>query len=201
MDATVQIERELSPMLSPRGAFDLALVVVATTALGVSAWSCKSKPAGALDGGSDAFAALGDEGGAGDAGDGGVVESATAVASATPPPPAFAPEPPSTPFTGTYRCFKGMHLEQAGTIVTSTMHNGTTDTVVACTVSREDCIGTVREIQMTRGKAPKVMHVKPITLHRTPNGDIMFQVAPAPGAHQTNPSKPAPGAQTFCPRR
>jgi hypothetical protein len=42
MDATVQIERELSPMLSPRGAFDLALVVVATTALGVPSWSCKS---------------------------------------------------------------------------------------------------------------------------------------------------------------
>ena len=104
--------------------------------------------------------------------------------------PATAP----TPFSGTYRCFGGMRLEQVGRVVTATVHKGTTDTVVACTAGSDTCTGTVREIQTVRGKPPKVMHVKPITLTLTKTGDVVYVVGAAE-------KKAGRGEQTFCPRR
>jgi len=182
-------------MLPRRGAVLLSSIVIATSALGAS--SCKKKTQGNTpDGAASASAAGGASAMLVDA-------AATAVPTATAPAqgaPESAPLPLPTPFTGSYRCFKGMQLVQVGRIVTSTMHSGTTDTVVACMVSGDDCTGTVREIQTTSGKAPKVMHVKPVTLHRDPNGNILYKVGTA---EQSGPhgSKPAAADQTFCGRR
>jgi hypothetical protein len=105
-----------------------------------------------------------------------------------------AQQPPPSPFSGTYRCFGGMKLDQAGRIVTSTIHKGTTDTVIACTASPDKCTGTVREIVNVRGKPPKVNHVKPVTLTLTRNGDVVYVVGSAE-------KKAGKGEQTFCPRR
>ena len=102
--------------------------------------------------------------------------------------------PPSTPFAGTYRCFGAMKLEQSGRIVTATIRKGTTDTIIVCTAGNDTCTGTVREIQTVQGKAPKVMHVKPITLTRTSGGDVVYVVGSAE-------KKAGRGEQTFCPRR
>lgn len=87
-----------------------------------------------------------------------------------------------------------MKLEQAGRIVTATMHKGTTDTIVACTAGTDTCTGTVREIVNVRGKPPKVTHVKPVKLTLTRSGDVVY-VAGSPDA------KGGKGEQTFCPRR
>lgn len=86
---------------------------------------------------------------------------------------------PPVSFSGNYRCPKGaMELVQNGRVVTSTMHGkASTDTVVACSVNGDVCTGSVREIQMVRGKPPKVMHVKSVTLSRTQTGDVVYQVA------------------------
>jgi hypothetical protein len=105
-----------------------------------------------------------------------------------------AQQPPQMPFAGTYRCFGGMKLEQAGRIVTATIRKGTTDTILACTASSETCTGTVREIQMVHGKPPKVNHVKPVTLTLTRNSDVVYVVGSAE-------KKAGQGDQTFCPRR
>jgi len=124
-------------------------------------------------------------------------DAATAIPSATAAPRTTelaAQQPPPLPFNGTYRCFGGMKLEQAGRIVTSTIHKGTTDTIIACTAGSTTCTGTVREIQTTRGKAPKVMHVKPVTLTLTKSGDVVYVVGSAD-------KKAGKGEQTFCPRR
>ena len=127
--------------------------------------------------------------------DGAATEVPVATA-ASPPSTAelSAFQPPPNPFTGTYRCFGGMKLEQAGRIVTSTIHKGTTDTVIVCMAGVDSCTGSVREIQMVRGKPPKVMHVKPVTLTRLASGDIVYVV----GAERKETSK---GEQTLCPRR
>lgn len=165
----------------------LSLLFVATSA--VAGASCKKKATpGALDGAanaSDASAGASLEGGPASA------SSDTEAREPTVPSPVAAPaipvaprEPLPTPFAGSYRCFKGMHLDQAGDLVTSTMHaNGTTDTVVVCRVAGDECTGTVREIQTTRGKAPKVMHVKPVTLRRDANGDITYDVGAGEAKH------------------
>ncbi|MDB4936898.1 MAG: hypothetical protein JWP87_3870 [Labilithrix sp.] len=186
-------------MLSRRRAIHLTLVVFATTAL-ASLGACRKKGGDARDAEAeaDASSAAADASAALD--DSGATGAATAIASAEPAEASIATEIPPTSFAGSYRCFKGMQLQQSGTIVTSTMHtNGTTDTVIACNVGRDDCVGTVREIQTVRGKAPKVLHVRPVTLHRTPNGDVLVKVEPSTsGAHDTKPSTTAP---TLCPRR
>jgi hypothetical protein len=94
------------------------------------------------------------------------------------------------PFDGTYRCFKGLQLVQTGAHVLSTTHtNATTDTVIACTVAGDVCAGSIREVQHARGKPPKVLHVKPMTLERTPAGDVLFK----PGSPTEKP--------TFCKRQ
>jgi hypothetical protein len=179
----------------------LSLLVVATAALAGA--SCKKKAAsGALDGGanaSDASASV--EGGAATASAATDATEAREPSLPAPVAPAARPvaprEPPPTPFTGSYRCFKGMQLEQAGDLVTSTMHtNGTTDTIVVCRVGGDVCTGTVREIQTTRGKPPKVMHVKPITLRRHANGDITYDVGAGEAKHGAGDRD-----HTFCPRR
>ncbi len=87
-----------------------------------------------------------------------------------------------------------MKLEQSGRIVTSTIHKGTTDTVLACTAGRDTCTGTVREIQTLSGKPPKVMHVKPVTLTRLSGGDVVYVVG-------SSEKKAARGDQTLCQRR
>jgi hypothetical protein len=180
----------------------LSLLVVATSAASAS---CKKKTAaGAGDGGAtagDASASL--EAGAAIATAATYSNEVSEPAPSAPVPVPTAPsaiaprEPAATPFTGNYRCFKGMHLEQAGNIVTSTMHtNATTDTVVACTVAGDVCTGTVREIQTSRGKSPKVLHVKPVTLRRSANGDVTYNV----GATDAKPGA-ADRDHTFCARR
>ena len=102
--------------------------------------------------------------------------------------------PPSTPFAGTYRCFGAMKLEQSGRIVTATIRKGTTDTIIACTAGNDTCTGTVREILTAQGKAPRVMHVKQVTLTLTKSGDVVYVVGSAE-------KKAGRGEQTFCPRR
>jgi len=85
-------------------------------------------------------------------------------------------------FSGHYQCPKGnLALVQSGTVVRSTVRtNATTDTVVVCTVAGGDvCTGSVREIQTIRGKPPKVLHVKSMTLTRTPSGDMLMLAASA----------------------
>lgn len=105
--------------------------------------------------------------------------------------PQLRPVPSAAPFalaadkfSGNYTCPKGaLKLVQAGTIVTSTVHtNATTDTIVACSVAGEVCIGSVREILTIRGKSPKVLHLKNITLTRLPSGDVVLR-GPDPKEH------------------
>jgi len=130
------------------------------------------------------------------------LDAATLPVAPAAPTPAPAPtttelaalQPPPMPFTGTYRCFGGMKLEQSGRIVTSTIHKGTTDTVLACTAGIDTCTGTVREIQMLSGRPPKVMHVKPVTLTRLSGGDVVYVVG-------SSERKAARGDQTLCQRR
>jgi hypothetical protein len=192
-------------MLRSRGALTLSLLVIAASATSAS---CKKK-AGAVPG--DAGASAGDASASPEAGPLNATAATYTNETSEPAPSAPVPhstapatsipmaprEPPATPFTGNYRCFKGMRLEQAGTIVTSTMHtNATTDTVVACTVAGDVCTGTVREIQTTRGKSPKVTHVKPVTLRRSANGDVTYNV----GATDAKPGA-SDRDHTFCPRR
>jgi hypothetical protein len=168
--------------------------VVLLAALAASASACrKGTPADSKDAATDADASAAD--GAS------TVEPAPAIPVATAAPTATATatelaaqQPPPSPFTGTYRCFGGMKLDQAGRIVTATMHKGTTDTIIACTASTDTCTGTVREILTVRGKPPKVNHVKPLTLTLTRNGDIVYVVG-------SSEKKAGKGDQTFCPRR
>jgi hypothetical protein len=186
-------------MLS-RGAIDRVLVVIATTALGAS--SCRTKVQQAsVDATADASTLA-------DAAD---LAAATSPSASAPAPSASTPRPifegvaiePAS-FAGTFRCFKGMTLVQSGRIVTSTMHtNGTIDTIVACTVRGDDCVGTVREVETVRGKAPKVNHTKPVTLHRMPSGDILFRIdkPETSGGGGARESKPAAGGGTLCARR
>jgi hypothetical protein len=144
--------------------------------------------------------------------------SGTAVSSGAVAPSAAAPEEPPlprpTPFTGTYRCFKGLQLLQVGNIVTSTTHkDATTDTVIACTATGDTCTGTTRDVQVIRGKPPKVLHVRAITLLRTHGGDIVVKTSasgaggaiekPEKGTARRSaaPGKPSSGDETFCPHR
>ncbi len=128
-----------------------------------------------------------------------VDDAAVPVRTAEPAPTAaelssLLPATPPTPFSGTYRCFGGMKLEQAGRFVTATVHKGTTDTIVVCTAGSDTCTGTVREIQTVQGKPPKVVYVKPVTLTLTTSGDVVYVV----GAVE---KKAGRGEQTFCARR
>ena len=126
-----------------------------------------------------------------------VADASAPLASAAPAPTATdlaSLLPPATPFAGTYRCFGGMKLEQSGRIVTATIRKGTTDTIIACTAGSDTCTGTVREIQTVQGKAPKVMHVKQVTLTRTRSGDVVYVVGSVE-------KKAGRVEQTFCPRR
>jgi hypothetical protein len=123
------------------------------------------------------------------------------------PPGANLPLP--TPFTGNYRCFKnGLHLEQSGALVMSTIHkDGTTDTIIACTVFGDTCTGTVRDIHLVKSKTQKkVDDVRPITLLRTKGGDVIVKLGheqkPAGAkSSSSSSSKAAAGDETFCPRR
>ena len=169
--------------------------LVALTSLFASACR-KGKVAESRDAASDDAAAS-----AADRPDASVVADAPApfasAASAEPAPTATdlaSLLPPATPFAGTYRCFGGMKLEQSGRIVTATIRKGTTDTIIACTAGSDTCTGTVREIQTVQGKAPKVMHVKQVTLTRTGSGDVVYVVGSVE-------KKAGRGEQTFCPRR
>lgn len=168
-----------------RGLLGLGLIVVTMPSL----TACRKKPdAGiaALDASADA-----------DTADGATAATiADASASSVPsgsarPAPSLTsmfegtPLPPATPFAGSYRCLKGLQLVQTGSIVTGTIHtSASVDTVIACTAGPETCTGTVREIQQPRSKTPKVTHVKPVTLRRAPNGDVLV--------------KPSTGAETLC---
>ena len=103
---------------------------------------------------------------------------------------------------------KGLQLLQLGTVVTSTTHkDATTDSVIACTVAGDTCTGTTRDIQVVRGKPPKVFHVRPITLVRTHGGDILLKTSASDKSDKGNvrgsgsPSKPASADETFCPHR
>ncbi len=198
-------------MLTGRGTSALSLLVVMATASSAStALSCRSKTSEALDASSDG----GSESGADDAATG--VTGATAPgaidAGAQAAPTAsslFSNLPPPTPFAGNYRCFKnGLHLDQSGSLVMSTMHkDGTTDTIIACTAFGDTCTGTVRDIHLVKSKTgKKVDAVRPITLLRTKGGDVIVKLGheqkPA-GAKSTSSSssRAAAGDETFCPRR
>lgn len=165
----------------PRGELRLALLLF-LLAMAPAISACRKKPAdtAALDASADADTTDGASS----------APSASATTSATPTPaiaPMFEglPVPPPTPFAGSYKCLKGLSLVQTGNIVTGTVHTtGTLDTVIACTAGPDTCTGSVREIQQVRGKSPKVLHVKPVTLRRSPSGDIVI--------------KPETGAETFC---
>jgi hypothetical protein len=153
----------------------------------------KGAPSDSRDASSNADASL--DGASSLSDDAGVAPAVVATAAPLPSSTELAAfQPPPNPFTGTYRCFGGMKLEQAGRIVTSTIHKGTTDTVLACTAGRDTCTGTVREIQTIKGKPPKVMHVKAVTLTRLTSGDIVYLA----GAETKAPSK---ADQTMCLRR
>ena len=201
-------------MLTGRGTSALSLLfVVATASSASTAVSCRSKTAESLDASSDA----GPESGApapDDAAttttppnDGGAAAPSASGASAS---PMFSNLPLPTPFTGDYRCFKsGLHLEQSGSLVMSTMHkDGTTDTIIACTAFGDTCTGTVRDIHLVKSKtAKKVDAVRPITLLRTKGGDVIVKVgheqkpAGAKSTTSSSSSKAAAGDETFCPRR
>ena len=185
------------------------LLVVLTTAAVVA---CRTKTGDVTDGASEA--GLGDGGPTADADattaaeDSGAIPIDPAAAAA-----AAAPSlPRPTPFTGSYRCPKGgMQLEQAGNIVTATMHkDATIDTFLACTAIGDSCTGTLRDIHLVKTKSRKVTNVRPVTLVRTGAGDIMLKMGQE---QKTDPSskpsssrspssaKAAAGDQTFCPRR
>ena len=169
--------------------------VVLLTAIAALASACrKGAPPDSRDAATTTDASLGDGGNALTDGDAGAPLPVATVAAAPTSAELSGFQPPPNPFTGTFRCFGGMKLEQAGRIVTSTIHKGTTDTVLACTASIDTCTGTVREIQTVRGKPPKVMHVKPVTLKLLKSGDILHLV----GAETQAASK---ADQTLCPRR
>jgi hypothetical protein len=189
----------------------LSLLVVVATVPGAVA--CSKKTSDASDG------AAGDAAAEASAGNDdaavGTAASGTAAPGSTVAPAAVSPDEPPlprpTPFTGTYRCFKGLQLLQVGNIVTSTTHkDATTDTVIACTAAGDTCTGTTRDIQVVRGKPPKVLHVRPITLVRTHGGDILFKTNPTDKSDKpekgnargsASPAKPASADETFCPHR
>jgi hypothetical protein len=191
----------------------LSLLVVTATVPGAVA--CNKKTSDASDGAAGDAAAE-----ASAANDDAAVGAAAAAAAAAAPDSAVvtaavsAEEPPlprPTPFTGSYRCFKGLQLLQVGNIVTSTTHkDATTDTIIACTAVGDTCTGTTRDIQMVRGKPPKVLHVRPITLVRNHGGDILFKTNPTETSDKPEkgsarrsaaPGKPASADETFCPHR
>ena len=193
-------------MLTRHGSLARSLSLLVAVAAASGAASCRNKVSASLDAASDAAA--------GDAASDGAVPSASttgAAASAAESAAAAAPDaisnlPRPTPFTGNYRCFKsGMHLEQTGTIVMSTMHkDATTDTIIACTAIGDTCTGTVRDIHLAKTKGKKVDAVRPITLLRTGGGDVIVKLGheqKATGAKSSSSSKPAAGDETFCPRR
>ena len=196
-------------MLSGRGTSALSLLVVVMTASSASsALSCRNKTSEALDASSDAgieSGALGVDGAATAVVDGGAAAPKAGASDSS----STSNLPLPTPFTGDYRCFKnGLHLEQSGTIVMATTHkDSTTDTIIACTAIGTTCTGTVRDIHLVKTKtAKKVDAVRPITLLRTKNGDVVVKLGheqkPA-GAKSTSSSssKPAAVDETFCPRR
>ena len=196
-------------MLLRRGSFGLSLLVVLTTASGAA--SCRNKASDSLDAASDAAASndatTADASSA--ATDSGSIGSSAAAATAV-ATPAVPILPRPTPFSGSYRCFKGgMQLEQAGNIVTSTMHkDSTTDTILACTAIGDVCTGTLRDIHLVRSKSKKVGNVRPVTLLRTAAGDVIVKLESEQkpdqrpsGAKSSSSSKAAVGDQTFCPRR
>jgi hypothetical protein len=160
-------------MVLARGAGVVATLLVACVVTGTLT-SCRKKPT--LEGDAGADAAADASRGAGPTAS--TTPSAAPVASVPTPVPTASPFALTVEsFSGNFTCPKGpLKLVQAGTIVTSTVHtNATTDTVVACKVAREVCTGSVREIQTIRGKSPKVLHLKNITLERTPSGDMLLK--------------------------
>ena len=195
----------------------LSLLFVAATVPGAVA--CSKKAGNASDGaagdGAAEASASNDDAAVGTGLSGSVAPASAAVPSAAAPDEPQLPRP--TPFTGSYRCFKGLQLLQLGSVVTSTMHkDATTDTVIACSAIGDTCTGTTRDVQVVRGKPPKVLHVRPITLVRTHGGDILFKTNPAGTAGTTDkpekpekngarrsatPGKAAAGEETFCPHR
>lgn len=194
----------------------LSLLVVAATVPGaVACNACNKKTSDASDGAAgDAAAeasAAHDDAAVGAAAAGAAPDGAVVTAAVSPEEP---PLPRPTPFTGSYRCFKGLQLLQVGNIVTSTTHKDpTTDTIIACTAVGDTCTGTTRDIQVVRGKPPKVLHVRPITLVRTHGGDILFKTGQSDKTEKSDkperggarraasPGKPASADETFCPHR
>lgn len=201
-------------MVPRRGSVGLILLVVLTT---WSVLACRARTGDAADGASEAGA---DDGGADADADANATSATSSLADSGPIPtdPAATASslasslPRPTPFTGAYRCLKGgMQLEQAGNIVTSTMHKDTTvDTFLACTVIGDTCTGTVRDIHLVKTKSRKVTNIRPVTLVRTGAGDIMLKMgqeqktdasSKPSSSHSTSTAKAASGDQTFCPRR
>lgn len=186
------------------------LLVVLTTAAVVA---CRTKAGDATDGASEA--GIGDGGATADADattaaeDSGAIpiDPAAAATAATP----SLPRP--TPFTGTYRCPKGgMQLEQAGNIVTATMHkDATIDTFLACTAIGDSCIGTLRDVHLVKTTSRKVTNIRPVTLVRTGAGDVLLKIGqeqktdpsskPSSSRSTSASSKAAAGDPTFCQRR
>lgn len=193
-------------MLARHGTLGRSLTLLVAVAAACCAASCRNEMSKSLDGASDAAltdAALDSAAAATPASGADAGAAPSAAPSAV---EALSTLPRPTPFTGNYRCFKnGMHLEQTGTIVMSTMHkDATTDTVIVCTAIGDTCTGTVRDIHIAKTKGKKVDAVRPITLLRAAGGDVMVTVGheqQATATTSSSSSKAAAGDQTFCPRR
>lgn len=136
-------------------------------------------------------------------------DAATSITMApAPPPPASTPTPaaasapaeepaasasakvaasaPSSggPWSGTYHCFNSMRLTQSGSQVTGVLFPGSSmPSNVSCTVSGDKCTGTVTAVSMQKGKPPKVVESKGVTLRRDPNGDVHYL-----GAREVSPT-------------
>lgn len=116
--------------------------------------------------------------------------SSAAEPAATPAAASAAPEKPASggPWNGTYHCFNNMHLTQSGSHVTGVLFPGSTmPSNVSCTVTGDKCTGTVTAISISKGKPPKTVESKGVTLTRHPNGDVTYL-----GARESSP--------TFCRR-
>jgi hypothetical protein len=117
--------------------------------------------------------------------------SASAAASAGPAPTRFSlfdgvSVAPAS-YAGSYRCMKGLQLEQTGPIVRGTIATSpSVETVIVCNANGDTCTGTVRDIVNARGRSPKVTNLRPITLLRGPGGDLTV--------------RPDKAKETRCPR-
>ena len=197
-------------MFRRHGTAGLFLLVVLTTTAVVA---CRTKTGDVTDGASEA--GISDGGPTADADATTAPEDSGAIpidpaAAATAAAPSL---PRPTPFTGTYRCPKGgMQLEQAGNIVTATMHkDATIDTFLACTATGDSCTGTLRDVHLVKTKSRKVTNIRPVTLVRTGAGDVLLKIGqeqktdpsskPSSSRSTSASSKAAAGDQTFCQRR